>query len=143
MAAKSDAKVLRPGTQVAAGGKDLRVLPLTLDQIIDSTDLLAELAEDTKTLNWMQILKKRRKDVYGVLAICCGETPEFIGALPASEAWLLINAFLEENQSFFVDQLIPFVTATIQQVTERTVLAGETLSENSENTDTSGLPAEV
>jgi len=141
MAKKPDSSILRPGTRVKAGGKDLTVLPLTLDQIIDSTDLLSELAEDAKTLTWVQILKKRRSEVYGVLAMCTGQTSEFIGSLPASEAWNIINAFLAENSSFFVDQLIPFVQANLQQPTE-TVSAGETLSANSGNTDTLGQPVE-
>jgi len=142
MAKKPDTKILRPGTQVEAGGKELSVLPLTLDQIIDSTDLLSELAEDAKTLTWIQILKKRRVEVYSILAVSTGQTPEFIGGLPAADAWNIISAFLVENESFFTEQLIPFVTATLQPVLAAN-LAGETSSVSSESTDTTGQPAEV
>lgn len=134
-----ETKILRPGTPVSAGGETIMVKPLTLNQIIDSTDLLSALSEDAQTMNWMQILKKRRDEIYSILAVTTGTTAEFIGNLPGDEAWALIEAFLAENQSFFVDQLIPFVVGVLQQQTAGSV--GETLSASSETSDTTGLPA--
>ena len=142
MARKSEAKVLRPGTRVTVGGREVTVHPLTLDQLIDSTEVLTSIASEIDdTVGWPALLKKHRKEVYSFIAVSASIDAEEIGSLPASEAWSLISAFFEENKSFFVDQLIPLIRGTLAAILPLES-AGPTSSENLASTDTSGQPVE-
>lgn len=142
MTRKSEAKILRPGTRVTVGGREVTVLPLTLDQLIDSTEALTSIASgvDSET-GWPTLLKKHRKEIYSFIAASSSISVDEIGKLPASEAWSLLSAFFEENKSFFVDQLIPLIKDTLAAVAQLES-AGQTSSENLGSTDTSGQPAE-
>ena len=137
----SEAKILRPGTQVEVGGRQLTVRPLTLDQIIDSVDALAEIAGKIgdSEISWMKVIKENREFAYKLIGECAGIPIDKFGSLTGTEAFAVIQAFIAENQSFFTEQLLPL----IRQVTQAARAAvGETSSPNSENMDITGQTAE-
>lgn len=137
---KSAAKVLHPGTEVEVGGEHLRVLPLTLDQIFENIELLDEIAKEIKTITPVKILQAHKKDIYRVIAGVIGKDEDFVGALSANDAFTVVEAFIEENGSFFIGRLLPTIQALFPEVENQ--LGGAPSSPNLEILDTVGQTAE-
>lgn len=94
-------KLLGRPLRVTIGGEELELRPFTFGHLDQVLEIVQPFLDDLQRMPRLQVFKKHRDQVYGLIALLSGRDRMWIEQLPATEGLRLFTACVEANDDFF------------------------------------------
>lgn len=108
--------------ELEIAGEKLAILPLKfgkLPAMARACSPFFDVFVAGQKINWLSLVAEHGANVFSALSVAIGRPVEWVEDLSAPDAILLAQAVIEVNADFFIQSVLPALTAAAGAVTKR------------------------